>query len=674
MLDYVKRHLGVKVTILVLVVSVIVFTGLAVVTAAWRSEDFRASLEQSVGQTSELLYHAIAKPMVVGDDAGTREQFDFIREKYPDVQVYLTNFRGNITYTTTPDHERIDLDEALPMDGLHAMSEQALKTDSSAGKLLQAGDKHVFVRVDSIRNRQSCHHCHGASQPILGEMVVMQDVTPAIAGMNMEIAKFVGLCVAGLVILVASVVIFLRRQVVRNVGIIAKASRDITAGDLSADFNVSTSDELGQMSHTLAEMVDKLKKQLGFSEGVLKGITLPCVISRQDGTISYMNRQLCEYLGKPGSPEQYKGQLLGEFFYGDAKHVTTSCRALETKRQVTEEITYATPDGRNLTVEVTATPFHDMDGKLLGTLAIWFDLTEIRANEERINEQNQRMTGAAQEAEAVSSQVASASEELAAQVEQSTHGADDQQQRIAEVATAMEEMNATVIEVARNAGNAAEMAEQVRNRAREGHDVVNSSVELVNVVSQQAQELRQSMTELGAKADGVGQVITTIEDIADQTNLLALNAAIEAARAGDAGRGFAVVADEVRKLAERTMAATKEVTDSIKEIQESANLNVRGTEKAVDAVERSRDMAHQSGEVLQDIVRVIEQTADQVRTIATAAEQQSATSEEIANATEGIRTIASETSVAMDESTRAISDLAGLAQRLQTVIETMRSK
>lgn len=72
---------------------------------------------------------------------------------------------------------------------------------------------------------------------------------------------------------------------------------------------------------------------------------------------------------------------------------------------------------------------------------------------------------------------------------------------------------------------------------------------------------------LAAEATRVGDVVGVIRDIAEQVNLLALNATIEAARAGPAGRGFAVVAGEVKALAERTAAATEDISDRICKIQ-----------------------------------------------------------------------------------------------------------
>lgn len=70
--------------------------------------------------------------------------------------------------------------------------------------------------------------------------------------------------------------------------------------------------------------------------------------------------------------------------------------------------------------------------------------------------------------------------------------------------------------------------------------------------SKDAEEGGTSVIETVKAMKQIAEKISIIEDIAYQTNLLALNAAIEAARAGDHGKGFAVVASEVRKLAERS--------------------------------------------------------------------------------------------------------------------------
>jgi len=181
------------------------------------------------------------------------------------------------------------------------------------------------------------------------------------------------------------------------------------------------------------------------------------------------------------------------------------------------------------------------------------------------------------------------------------------------------------------------------------------------------------MTQLGTQAEGIGQIMNVISDIADQTNLLALNAAIEAARAGDAGRGFAVVADEVRKLAEKTMAATKEVGDAISGIQNGARKNQENVERAVTTIEQATTLAGQSGESLQQIVSLVEISTDQVRSIATASEQQSAASEEINHSIEEINRISRETATAMNQSAQAVGELANQAGTLRGLIENMKS-
>jgi len=283
------------------------------------------------------------------------------------------------------------------------------------------------------------------------------------------------------------------------------------------------------------------------------------------------------------------------------------------------------------------------------------------------------MIAAASQLEKAVEVISSASEELSAQVEQSSRGTEVQSQRVGETATAMEQMNSTVLEVARNASQAADSSGTARAKALDGANIVAQVVAGIGTMQTVSLAMKEDMGILGKQADGIGQIMNVISDIADQTNLLALNAAIEAARAGDAGRGFAVVADEVRKLAEKTQVATKEVGEAISGIQQGTRKNLENVERAVATVEQATELANKSGEALQEIVQLVEVSTDQVRSIATASEEQSSASEEINRSIDDINRISSETASAMNQSAQAVGELASQAGNLRQLIERMKT-
>ena len=283
------------------------------------------------------------------------------------------------------------------------------------------------------------------------------------------------------------------------------------------------------------------------------------------------------------------------------------------------------------------------------------------------------MLQAAHQLEGVVEIVSSASEQLSAQIEQSSRGADEQSGRARETATAMEEMNATVLEVARNAQQAADVSHQAHQQAQEGSKIVTDAVKSIEAVHAQSIAIKEDMDVLGKQAEGIGQIMGVIADIADQTNLLALNAAIEAARAGDAGRGFAVVADEVRKLAEKTMIATQEVGQAITGIQEGTRKNIHNVEQSGVSIEEAAKLSAQSGESLKQILEFVHMVNDQVQSIATASEQQSAASEEINHSVEQVATISAETAQAMEQASSAVAELAQQSQALQKLIVEMKN-
>ncbi|NDV22323.1 methyl-accepting chemotaxis protein [Desulfovibrio sp. JC022] len=476
-----------------------------------------------------------------------------------------------------------------------------------------------------------------------------------------------------MVLLLVGVIVFtIRKQVTGPMATIRDFTSEIAHGNFKAELNGKYVCELKDLSENIDFMVAELKNKLGFSEGVLKGLVLPCSIVGPNDDILWANSQICELIETSTGPEQAIGMDPGEFFYNERGRKTLSQQAIEEEHQIQQEVEYTTVKGNLKSIMISTTPFYDMDKNMLGSVTIWIDMTEIREQQRKIEENNIMISEAAASATEVSNQVSGFSEALSAQVEQSSRGAEEQSVMASEAATAMDEMNSTVFEVARNASTAAELADASQQKAGEGEQKVEQAVETITQIRVQSDQMQKDMADLGKQADGIGNIMGVISDIADQTNLLALNAAIEAARAGDAGRGFAVVADEVRKLAESTMNATSEVGEYISRIQDSAKTNITNTEKSTKAIGEVTELVNQSGDILKEIVEKVSETADQVRSIATASEEQSAASEEISRSTGQINTIASETAQAMNESAEAVSRMSELAKELDGIIARMQ--
>lgn len=212
------------------------------------------------------------------------------------------------------------------------------------------------------------------------------------------------------------------------------------------------------------------------------------------------------------------------------------------------------------------------------------------------------------------------------------------------VATAMKEMAASVEEVAHNTHQANDASQVVSKAAHEGEKNVQETVKMMQLIADFFQTATKTINTLGERSKQIGEIVSMIDDIADQTNLLALNAAIEAARAGEQGRGFAVVADEVRKLAERTTKATKEIADTIKNIQSDTTSSIGLMVKGSDLVKSGLSLSEKSGQSVNEIIRQITTATTLISQIATASEEQSKTANEIAQRLENIMKIANESS------------------------------
>lgn len=127
-----------------------------------------------------------------------------------------------------------------------------------------------------------------------------------------------------------------------------------------------------------------------------------------------------------------------------------------------------------------------------------------------------------------------------------------------------------------------------------------------------------SIQQIQNTSEKISNIITIIDGIAFQTNLLALNAAVEAARAGEHGRGFAVVAGEVRSLAQKSAEAASDIKKLIESSATQVNEGVAMVNKTHHAFAEVDEQVENIGIAMQTVLSSINDQQTTVSEIAQA--------------------------------------------------------
>lgn len=260
--------------------------------------------------------------------------------------------------------------------------------------------------------------------------------------------------------------------------------------------------------------------------------------------------------------------------------------------------------------------------------------------------------------------LAASAAEILASTSQQAAGVNQSMAAVSQTVATVNQVAQTAQQSAERARSLAEAAGRTAEVGQRGRVAVEQAVEAMTALKAQVDALAGNAVGLAEQTQAIGDIISTVTDIADQTNILALNAAIEAARAGEQGKSFAVVAAEVRDLADQSRRATVEIRRILGDIQRASGATVMATELGTRQASQSSRLAGEAGATIRALSDEIVTAAQTAALIVASASQQAIGMDQIREAITNIQDAAQQNLAATRQSEQAARDLNRIGERL----------
>jgi methyl-accepting chemotaxis protein len=263
----------------------------------------------------------------------------------------------------------------------------------------------------------------------------------------------------------------------------------------------------------------------------------------------------------------------------------------------------------------------------------------------------------------------SATTEILATTTQVASSASQTSSAVAQTSASIEEIKQTAKASSAKAVQTTESTNKAMEIAKSGTQGLIENMQGLVQIKEKMDLIASNIILLSQQSQQIGEITSTVEDIANQSNMLAVNASIEAVKAGEQGKGFSVVAIELKNLSEQSKQGAKQVQKILADIQKVTGTLVMVAEQGAKAVESGVKQA-QSAKVSMDQLNItVQGAANAGKQISASYEQELAGMDQISDAMSSVKEATHQNLSSIKQVEISAHDLNGLSQKLKEVME-----
>ncbi len=258
------RSISFKLMASIFVVMTGIFALLTYLTIDQHRRHLEAAALVSAEQQSEVLRRSVSHYMLKNDRGGLYETMINMADQAGMVRVRIMNSEGVISYSTFPDEVGKNVDKAS--EACYACHEQSqplsLLKRSDRFRIYRAEGSRVLGIITPIQNQPACSnaacHAHPASTQILGVLDTNLSLAKVDESLAQDRHRMVAYFTVALVTLLVLCGVFVRNVVHAPLRILKLGTERVAKGELGAQIQVTSNDEIGELAQSFNEMSNKL--------------------------------------------------------------------------------------------------------------------------------------------------------------------------------------------------------------------------------------------------------------------------------------------------------------------------------------------------------------------------------------------------------------------------------